>query len=55
MLLVFYRISEPFVLAIEKSATLISRMIGLSGEQHGGGHSAEELKYIISSSRRELQ
>jgi CBS domain containing-hemolysin-like protein len=54
VLLVFYRISEPFVLAIEKSATMISRMIGLSGEQHGGGHSAEELKYIISSSRREL-
>jgi putative hemolysin len=53
-LLVFYRISEPFVLAIEKSATAVSRMIGLSGETHGGGHSAEELKYIISSSRREL-
>jgi CBS domain containing-hemolysin-like protein len=54
-LLVFYRISEPFVLAIEKSATAISRLIGLSGEQHGGGHSAEELKYIISSSHRDLQ
>lgn len=54
VLLVFYRISEPFVAAIEKSATAISRLIGLSGETHGGGHSAEELKYIISSSRREL-
>lgn len=54
VLLVFYRISEPFVLAIEKSSTAISRLIGLSGEQHGGGHSAEELKYIISASRREL-
>ena len=54
VLLVFYRISEPFVLAIEKTATGISRLIGLSGEQHGGGHSAEELKYIIQSSRREL-
>jgi CBS domain containing-hemolysin-like protein len=53
-LLVFYRISEPFVLAIEKSAMAISRLIGLSGDTHGGGHSAEELKYIISVSRREL-
>ena len=55
VLLVFYRITEPLVYAIEKSATAISRLIGLSGEQHGGGHSAEELKYIISASRRELQ
>jgi CBS domain containing-hemolysin-like protein len=54
VLLVFYRISEPFVAAIEKSATAISRLIGLSGETHGGGHSAEELRYIISMSRREL-
>lgn len=54
VLLIFYRISEPFVRAIEKSATAISRLIGLSGETHGGGHTAEELKYIISSSRREL-
>lgn len=54
VLLVFYRISEPFVLAIEKSATAISRIIGLSGEAHAAGHSAEELKFIISASRREL-
>ena len=54
VLLVFYRIAEPFVLAIEKSAAAISRAIGLSADQGAGGHSAEELKYIISSSRREL-
>lgn len=54
VLLVFYRITEPFVYAIERTATALSRMIGLSGEQHGGGHSAEELKYIIAASRREL-
>jgi putative hemolysin len=53
VLLVFYKVSEPFVLTIEKSATLLSRMIGLTGESHGGGHSAEELKYIISTSRAE--
>ncbi|HYP15087.1 MAG TPA: hemolysin family protein, partial [Bryobacteraceae bacterium] len=51
VLLVFYRVSEPFVLAIERSASLISRLIGLKGEAHGGGHSAEELKYIISTAR----
>ncbi len=52
-LLVFYRVMEPFVLAIEKASSVISRWIGLKGEAHGGGHSAEELKFIISSSRRE--
>lgn len=51
VLLVFYRVSEPFVLAIEKSALLVSRLIGLKGDSHGGGHSAEELKYIISTAR----
>ncbi len=53
-LLIFYRITEPFVYAIEKTSTAVSRLIGLSGDQHGGGHSAEELKYIIATSRREL-
>jgi putative hemolysin len=53
VLLVFYRVSEPFVLAIEKSALLISRMIGLTGDSHGGGHSAEELKYILGTMRSE--
>jgi putative hemolysin len=53
VLLVFYRVSEPFVLAIEKSATLLSRLIGLKGESHGGGHSAEEIKYIISTAHTE--
>lgn len=50
VLLVFYRVSEPFVLAIERSASAISRLIGLKGAQHGGGHSAEELRYIIQAS-----
>ena len=50
VLLIFYRISEPFVLVIEKSATGISRLIGLKGTQHGGGHSAEEMRYILQSS-----
>lgn len=52
-LLVFYRISEPFVYVIERSAAGVSRMMGLRGDQRGGGHSAEELKLIISASRGE--
>jgi putative hemolysin len=52
-LLVFYRVSEPFVAVIEKSSTSLSRLIGLSGKEHGGGHSAEELRYIIRSSGSE--
>ena len=52
-LLVFYRVSEPFVAVIEKSSSYASRLIGLSGKEHGGGHSAEELRYIIRSSGSE--
>jgi putative hemolysin len=52
-LLVFYRVAEPFVALIEKSAGVVSRWIGLKGESRGGGHSAEELKFVISTSRRE--
>ena len=54
-LLVFARIAGPLVYIIERAATAISRAIGLSGDSHGGGHSAEELKYIIGASRRELE
>jgi putative hemolysin len=50
VLLIFYRVSEPFVYAIETTAHLVSRIIGLKGQPHGGGHSAEELKFIVSSS-----
>jgi CBS domain containing-hemolysin-like protein len=50
-LLVFYRLSEPFVAVIEKSAALVSRALGLKGDHAGGGHSAEELKMVVSLSR----
>jgi CBS domain containing-hemolysin-like protein len=53
VLLIFYRVAGPFVAAIEKSAAVLSRLIGLSGSEHGGGHSAEELRYIIRSSGSE--
>jgi CBS domain containing-hemolysin-like protein len=51
-LLVFYRVSEPFVLILERSASFVSKVLGLRG-QRAGGHSVEELKFILSSSLRE--
>ncbi len=51
VLLLFYRISLPFVVVLERSTLLITRALKLQGEAHGGGHSAEELKLIVSSSR----
>jgi len=53
VLLVFYRVSGPFVFAVERSAGALSRALGLKGESSGGGHSAEELKFIIATSRRQ--
>ena len=52
-LLVFLRISAPFVFVIERSASFLSRAFGLKGGHAGGGHSPEELKFIVESSRRE--
>jgi CBS domain containing-hemolysin-like protein len=52
VLLVFYRVVEPFVYVLERSASIISRAVGLKGEE-SGGHSVEELKFILSSSLRE--
>ena len=50
-LLFFMRVSVPFVVTIERSASAITRALGIQGASHGGGHSAEELKLIVSSSR----
>jgi putative hemolysin len=48
----FYRVSSPFVYVIERSSAAISRALGLRREtHHGGGHSIEELKLIVSLSR----
>ena len=52
-LLVFDRLSRPFIFLAARSAAALSRFIGLKGTHTGGGHSAEELKFIISSSRTE--
>lgn len=50
-LLVFYRIAAPFVIIIEKSSSVLSRALGLGGPHRRGGHSSEELKLIVTSSR----
>jgi putative hemolysin len=50
-LLLFLRVSLPFVAVIEQSAAAITRALKLRGAGHPGGHSSEELKLIVSSSR----
>jgi putative hemolysin len=52
VLLVFQRIASPFVFVIERTSTALSRALGVSGHA-GGGHSSEELKFIIDSSGKE--
>jgi putative hemolysin len=52
-LLVFLRISAPFVFVVERAASALSAAIGLRGGHGGGGHSPEELKFIVESSRIE--
>lgn len=53
VLLIFYRVSGPFVLVAERSAAAISRSLGLRGGHTAGVHSTEELKFIIGASARE--
>jgi putative hemolysin len=53
VLLVFYRIVQPFVVVIERSSALVLRILGLGAGHARGGHTPEELKYIIQSSRHE--
>jgi putative hemolysin len=50
-LLLFFRVSVPFVAVIEGSAGALTRALKLRNAGHPGGHSAEELKLIVSSSR----
>jgi len=51
LLLVFYRISEPFIYILERSSSAVSRMLGLRPGERGAGHSIEELKLIAASVR----
>jgi putative hemolysin len=55
VLTVISRIVAPFVLFIEKSASAISRMLGVSSGHHRGGHSTEELKFIVTASRHSAE
>jgi CBS domain containing-hemolysin-like protein len=50
-LLAFSRLMTPFVTVIEGSASAITSVLGVKEAHRGGGHSAEELKLIVSSSR----
>lgn len=51
VLMVFYRVAAPFVAVIERTTSLLTRLAGGKASHRGGGHSAEELKLIVSSSR----
>jgi CBS domain containing-hemolysin-like protein len=51
VLSVISRIASPFVTAIEVSSSAISKLLGVRAGHRGGGHSSEELKLIVSSSR----
>jgi len=50
-LLLFYRVSMAFVVVIERSAAVITRGFKVRGGLHSVGHSTEELKLIVTSSR----
>jgi len=50
-LLVFYRLSLPFVVVIERSAAALTRVAAPQSGGKASGHSTEELKLIVSSSR----
>jgi CBS domain containing-hemolysin-like protein len=55
-LLLFIRVSAPFVSAIEKSAAWVSRMLGVSGQPAApGSHSPEEIRFILTSSHKHGQ
>lgn len=50
-LMVFSRIAGPFLTVIERSVSVISRAMGLGAKRHAGGHSADEIRLIVASSR----
>jgi len=52
-LLFFCRIGGPFVFVVERAAAAVSRLFRFRSKPSAGGHTAEELKYIIRSSQLE--
>lgn len=51
LLLVCYRVSQPFIYVLERSSAAASRFLGLGAEESRTAHSVEELKLIASSVR----
>jgi CBS domain containing-hemolysin-like protein len=51
LLLVFHRLSEPFIYVLERASAAVSRLLGLGAEESRTAHSVEELKLIASSVR----
>jgi len=52
-LLLLCRVLGPFVFVVERAAAAVSRLFRFRGKPSAGGHTAEELKYIIRSSQLE--
>ena len=52
-LLAFRRVAAPFTYVLERASHALSRLMGLRGDHGGGGHSAEEIRFIVASSRHE--
>lgn len=51
-LLVFSRVAGPFVTVIERSASVVSRAIGLRGESQTASHTPEEIRFIVSAAQK---
>ncbi|MEZ5402719.1 MAG: hemolysin family protein [Bryobacteraceae bacterium] len=51
-LLVFSRVAGPFVTVLERSAEVVSRWLGVKGAGTAASHSPEEIKFIVSASRK---
>jgi putative hemolysin len=49
---VFMTLSHPFLVVMNKSANLVLRGFGSRLRREGGAHSADELKLIVTASRR---
>src|SRR5512146_1851126 len=48
----FMRVTRPFLNVVTRSARVVLRLFGMKEVRTGGGHSSEELKMLITGSRR---
>jgi CBS domain containing-hemolysin-like protein len=53
VLLLFSRLAAPFVWVAEHTTAILCRWLGLRSGQTGGGHSPEEIKFVVSASHSE--